>query len=720
MNSAVIQSAVQESDVYVGLWTDWSHGSIAGATLTLTKRDGGLLTAFIAVFVTVIGERFWFIVSFVAHMILSREGAQDGIYHQRQAILHNASPSAALWRLFRISWAWRRHHNASLFKRIFPSLLLSFITLSAFAAAGIFSSRVATSTGGEVLISSLHCGLLNPDITQADAGVSMDAYAVHSMQFSFNYALSCYRNTSSTEDCPRYPRESLPFNITKNNACPFPGQERICRNSSATIQLDSGFINSHFDLGINAPPENRFLYRTIRECTPLHNEGYTRRVNVTRGSNSSTFYPVVDFLYGSTYGYENSTYRYSARLPMTSSTRDGTRGISEYILLSQTYYAPGAKLDELSEWENEWSPIPELLIPDGDVTILFLSANDIRFLDQVDDPWYSAHTPAGEMEIRGANFSAISSLPIYVRDDPVRALGCIERFQFCNPNVSNNFSCTPLGGITQAVQLAPDLYQNEVQRAHVKWSATMIISMSAGLSAVSNFLGTSSLQSRSTLMEGRQSSLPENQWEVEIESWFKVIMADLQRVILEQATGPTQPAIRQFLTRPNNTEEHQVCANQKIRSDSFTSFNVLGLTIIFALGGLITLISFVLPIAVERVQRRRNPYSSVEWIANETLQLQRLAHEAVGAGTWQGTHTDWPTTAQTESLAVLDMSHPKHPKLKVAAKKDELSDSSGTTIASVQVPGTSIASVQVPGTSIASVQVPERLVTYGQRSSCRF
>ena len=319
-------------------------------------------------------------------------------------------------------------------------------------------------------------------------------------------------------------------------------------------------------------------------------------------------------------------------------------------------------------YKNGWNPIPELLVPDGDVNVLFLSANDIRFLNQVDDPWYSAHTFAGSVRRDGVN----GNISLYVRDDPVRALGCVERYQFCNPNVSTKSSCTTLGGIAQAVQRAPQLYQGEEQRAQLKWSASAIALMAAGLREVTGLLGTSALQSRSTLTQGEQSTLPKNQWEVEVESWFKITLADLQRSILEHATGPTDPAIRQFLVRPNTTEEQKVCANQKVRSDSFTSFNIVGLTITFVLGGVITLISVVLPMAVERVQRRRNPYSSLAWIANDTLQLQRLAHEAVGAGTWQGTHTDCPTTAQAESLAVLDVSHPKHPKLRVAESKNEV------------------------------------------------
>ena len=241
MSSEVIQSTVQENTIYMG--------------------------------------------SFIAHIILSREAPQDGIYHQRQAILRNASSgTSGLWKLLRVSWAWRRHCNALLFKRIFPPLLLSFVTLSAFAVAGILSSRVATSTGGEVLISNPNCGLLNYGMLQPESFNAINAYRVHRMQFSSNYALLCYGNTSSAEDCSTFPQQSLSFKITRDNACPFPGQGSICRNSSDTIRLDSGLINSHSDLGINASPKNRFLYRSIKECAPLRNEEYTQRVNITRGS----------------------------------------------------------------------------------------------------------------------------------------------------------------------------------------------------------------------------------------------------------------------------------------------------------------------------------------------------------------------------------------------------------------------------------------------------
>jgi hypothetical protein len=132
--------------------------------------------------------------------------------------------------------------------------------------------------------------------------------------------------------------------------------------------------------------------------------------------------------------------------------------------------------------------------------------------------------------------------------------------------------------------------------------------------------------------------LPGNQWELELEHWFKFILADLQRAILDQATGPVTSEARSFHSPPTSAEAQAICGSQKIRSESYTSFNVLGLTIISSIGGQIMVISACLPTATARMQRHKRPFASIEWVTNDTLQLQRLAHEAIGAGRGGGAH----------------------------------------------------------------------------------
>ncbi len=105
------------------------------------------------------------------------------------------------------------------------------------------------------------------------------------------------------------------------------------------------------------------------------------------------------------------------------------------------------------------------------------------------------------------------------------------------------------------------------------------------------------------------------------------------------------------------------------------SFSVFGLGIIFGVGGLITILSFTLePIMYHFSSAttflRRNPrapkpkpHSLLEWRTNEILQLQRLAHEAVGFGTWSKTTSAIPVTDKGELLARLDVNPQGHPRL---------------------------------------------------------
>jgi hypothetical protein len=143
MGSDAMESVVRENNIHIGFWINWSHGRIAGATYTVTHRNGNFLIAFLSFFIVFVGTCFWRIISFISHQYFSREDAQDAIYHQRQVIFRNSNTSGAgLYQLLRMLWAWRRHRSdrASPFRRIFPSLLLGFFTLSTFLVASIFSS----------------------------------------------------------------------------------------------------------------------------------------------------------------------------------------------------------------------------------------------------------------------------------------------------------------------------------------------------------------------------------------------------------------------------------------------------------------------------------------------------------------------------------------------------------------------------------------------------
>ena len=92
------------SFTYTGIWINWSHGFIAGSTLTLNERDGGLLTAFLAIFISAAGAATWNIMSYALHQSRARQESQDGLHHQQQAILRNSSSRVrASWQLMQLA-----------------------------------------------------------------------------------------------------------------------------------------------------------------------------------------------------------------------------------------------------------------------------------------------------------------------------------------------------------------------------------------------------------------------------------------------------------------------------------------------------------------------------------------------------------------------------------------------------------------------------------------
>ncbi|KAN0073069.1 hypothetical protein V8E54_009183 [Elaphomyces granulatus] len=142
---------------------------------------------------------------------------------------------------------------------------------------------------------------------------------------------------------------------------------------------------------------------------------------------------------------------------------------------------------------DQWIPIPELLVTDGVVTVLFLSSNDISFINKTTDPWYSAQT---------------------FRDN------------------------SPDDGSTPHYDAGFQLWQDPTQQAYSHFSTFFASETPPSIKTIVTTIRTAILQSCSTLFIGTQSFIQDDQWELDIQNFFKVMLASLQRVAADQATGP--------------------------------------------------------------------------------------------------------------------------------------------------------------------------------------
>lgn len=107
-------------------------------------------------------------------------------------------------------------------------------------------------------------------------------------------AQQCYSNTISTFDCTYFVKNNLHGTINGSASCPF--SEEICRSNSSNIILDTGYIDSIEDLGMNSPQDESIKFRTVLQCAPLETHGYTS--NKSTPTDNFTQYYYGSFLYG--------------------------------------------------------------------------------------------------------------------------------------------------------------------------------------------------------------------------------------------------------------------------------------------------------------------------------------------------------------------------------------------------------------------------------------
>lgn len=185
-----------------------------------------------------------------------------------------------------------------------------------FAVATVFSSEIVIFQKHEALLKDSNCGSLTiADASEAKTFFEILPYVSQRMVLSMAYAQRCYNNTNS-RDCSVIYKPRLHWTSDRNATCPFPGED-ICLTSSSNLRLDSGYIESDRDLGINSPPGTKFLYRNLLDCAPVKTKGYTKKTIYKPSEEvlAKTYVnqTVFQYFYGELPNYDkNFTYEYAA------------------------------------------------------------------------------------------------------------------------------------------------------------------------------------------------------------------------------------------------------------------------------------------------------------------------------------------------------------------------------------------------------------------------
>ncbi|KAF2138136.1 uncharacterized protein K452DRAFT_361593 [Aplosporella prunicola CBS 121167] len=643
--------------VHIGTWTNWSRGPVFGATLTLNQQQGSLLIAFVAFFITMVGASFWRISCFVFHRIYSTRAARDGLHHQRQAILRNSANAASgFLALIQVGWAWRQYWRVS------PVIAYTLICLGAFAIASGFSSQISSAMGDELLISSPNCGLLVHRFSNSLSSFEgiLNPYWTKRLVSATDYAQQCYSSNSSNVglQCGTFIKKRLPTLVKRNASCPFEGG--ICRSNTSNLLLDTGFLNSLEHFGVNTPSRERFLWRKVVHCAPLVTEGYTMQYNFSDADGGQSY---MRYYYGKHFGKADFTYQY----PITS-PKGGIR--LNYTSADPNYSLSGLKTlvknHTVAERVSEFDPIPELRRMDGDLDIFFLSATNVAFNSYSNDSWYQIKDSSDASMVSD---ESTGEMDLYYQKEPASPMACVTRQQYCFPSLSKENRCTALSSNIDAGLDAGYMHQKRKDQDGFIWVSPVSASAMT-ISEVVNIMGQQALASRYNFRHGIQGPISENQWQLDVEHWHASTLAHLQDGYLHKASGPTDERLFEFLDRPANAIEKRLCKSQKMLSTEHASFSLFWLYFIFILGILVIIIQYSIAPILGCIQRRRSLdcYTRLEWNTNDTLQLQRLAHEELGLGTWSGAADGIPVTRSGEKLAVLDLTDPHHPKLRVPSE----------------------------------------------------
>lgn len=243
----------------------------------------------------------------------------------------------------------------------------------------------------------------------------------------------------------------------------------------------------------------------------------------------------------------------------------------------------------------------------------------------------------------------------------VNVMACVDQHQFCNPN---NDQCTDLTSSTTALKLAQTIGMNPVQDFIITRFSFQLLHSSLDLSLAGR--GSSSLLAQEVVHDLRSDPLPNDQWMMEVQSWFNTGLAKLQRFMVEYSAGPLNMIDGGYILKFNDSIGESMCDKQMVHSRSdTTSFSVLGLALVIIIGSILILTNLVLDTIVGFLQRefKTGNHRRLQWIVDEKLQLQRLAFEEARMGTWSGGAAIVPITRFGEKFGIPVDTDPDHPRL---------------------------------------------------------
>lgn len=252
--------------------------------------------------------------------MLVRQRARSAFSIQFLVMLRNsASPIGFAWHATKLNWRWRKKLKA------YVVVCLVAIALAVYAgwtAARVLVVKIHTTAGNQILLAPQFCGIIEYDPDSTTDVALYGLYSLNQTLVAQSRVDQCSSTGADASLCGLFPKPSL--NWTGRDTTCFLAEENICISTNSTpYLLDTGFLHSSHDLGINQKHENAILIRRATSCSPVHSTGFVAIQNINQTRYAAN-YPLNDrmqlFFYGPfNNGFDSffgETYFYSENTPL--------------------------------------------------------------------------------------------------------------------------------------------------------------------------------------------------------------------------------------------------------------------------------------------------------------------------------------------------------------------------------------------------------------------
>jgi len=254
------------------------------------------------------GAFLWRLVKFTTHQLKAQSGSgpvRDGHWASQMIILRNSgSPSLVLFDALRTVMAWRKLSLGSL-----ALILLAAVFAPLLGITSILSSKIIEPDLPRGRMSGNDCGYW--DVTDVDA-YRIVALLNETLP-AVNYADSCYTQSSDSVLCSRsFVQSTIDFDVVTDVECPFGADDddnSLC--IAPAIRMDSNFIDTRDNLGLNTPDADRLFYRHVTTCAPINANAYLTDAFETFGPAGNTTSDKCLFYWLGDFSTNNYTYRYN-------------------------------------------------------------------------------------------------------------------------------------------------------------------------------------------------------------------------------------------------------------------------------------------------------------------------------------------------------------------------------------------------------------------------